>query len=1002
MKIDSQLDQLKTRLAENPRQVVAVLGAGVSIASAPNYKDVLSWVGLLKNGSKQCPDLDRKSEIDDLWMDYDKCSQAGRGSLLIGIADKLVHGFGGQESDKFEKWIKGVFGNIEYDSNEEELVQALMDMDVPLLTTNYDTIVEKILDYPSVNIEERHQVESVIAGDEKGIIHLHGMWTNPKRIVLDWNSYREAKEDYFLQYLQDQASMGRNLLFVGFGSGIYDPNFSSWIERIFKTIPDSYYNKYMLITKGQSDIPKGIIPLCYGNEGEYAKLPAFLRSLMPQDGSPQQMRRLSRAPVCFGRDTEIDQLVSSLIKENGSQSIIYGPAGIGKGTMALKSLHKTAVKNRFKKRRFSIGCNEITTYSTLLFRIAHLLDVPGELDLYKLRNSILSELKRKPTALLLDNFETIWKDEDSGEMKELLNRLAIVDKLALLVTYRGIPPFIDIKWTYNCKLPQISFPHDREMFLRRAGQKFANDPSLRNLLDAMDGVPLAIELIAHLAAGETTLAGLFEQWNKHKTDLLQQGKGETPNESWSVSLGLTLANRRMQSFERTLLSCIAFLPDGVSRKYLEERLPYSSSSIDALIELGLVEITEDDWLWLLAPIREHVKKHFSLDSQEMELLTNAIISYAENNCREIGSKEGLLAVQKIRPIMANIEASIQFGLKGQNWMKAAQATQKLTAAFTLAGIGDQHLLDCAYEKAKTEAATNVNQKLCLLVAKLRRAQGKIAEQSSELDKAEAIYQEVAEHFIPTLSGIGRKRLEARIKKDLADVALAKGETDPTTLYVQARHLLSNPDVGFPWHPIACDLGQAAAALKQDLEILKGGGQRAAKAKIQEARKKFERILKTSSDDANSDFRRIKGKCYQLLAEVAEALRADHWTLHHLIDALIELGPTGDIKNCSDCILDIINLIAESETDEKLFQEYIENPELMAVSGSIRKVELLTFGHLHMHFGKEMESNYYSESILAAKFHYRAAKEFWKKANEPHLVLQAEDGLKRLALLLPSK
>ena len=991
-----KLNELKERLASNPRQVVVIFGAGVSMASAPDHKNVLNWVGLLKNGCEQCSDSDRRREIDALWADYDKCSPVGRGSLLIAIADTLVRFFDGQESERFANWIKGVFGQIEPDSNEEELIQTLMTMDVPLLTTNYDTIAETILDYPTVNIEERDKVERVIAGDDKGIIHLHGVWTHPKQIVLDWNSYQKAKSDYFLQFLQDHSSVGRNLLFVGFGGGMSDPNFSSWIERIFKIIPKSSYDKFMVATEEQSDIPNGIVPLYYGKKGEYPKLPAFLRTLMPEESSAKQMRRLPLSKPCFGRDTEIKYLVQYLTRNNGSRIVIYGPAGIGKGTTVVKALHKSAIRNCFKRIR-SIPCNIVTTYANLYFKIAHQLDIEAKSDLSELKNAILSELKRAPTILLLDNFETLWKDENLEDLKDFLKQLAAVGELALLITYRGIPPSFGIKWTHECKLPKIAFPDDQKIFLKIAGQQFANDPNLQDLIDAMDGVPLAIELIAHLAIEEATLASLFDQWKERKTDLLH--RGTTPDESWPVSLGLSLA--RLQPAEQILLSCIAFLPDGISQKYLEDKLPHDALSLEKLLHLGLVEKMENGWLEMLAPIREHINRH-SDDSPDKSQLTDAMILYALENCSEIGSgergREGLAAIRRIRPIIENIETSIRYGLKGTNWRRAATAAQKFAATITLACIGDPKILDEAYEKAVKEAKINPSQDHTILVANLRRAQAKIAETNGNIDNARIIYLDILENIVPILTGKERKRLEGRIKKDIADVILEKGEEDPTTFYIQAYHLLKDPEVGFSWHPIACELGQAAAILKQDIGILKGGGQQAIKAKVREANKKLICILEKLATFADLDLRRVKGKCYRLLSEAAEALRDDRTALRQLINALVNFGPTGDIKSCSNCILAIINRITESEQAERFFREYIENSKLNDADNNVRKTQFLTFGQLHINFAKEMENDSDSESILAAKFHYRAAKEFWKKANEPRLIHQAEEGLKRLALL----
>ena len=105
---------------------------------------------------------------------------------------------------------------------------------------------------------------------------------------------------------------------------------------------------------------------------------------------------------------------------------------------------------------------------------------------------------------------------------------------------------------------------------------------------------------------------------------------------------------------------------------------------------------------MLAPIREHVNLHKPAEPQEIIDLTNAVISKTQELCKTIGSDGGLLAVLEIRRIIANIEASIRFGLKGSDWTKAAEAAQKYTAAITMAGIGNSQVLDEAFDKAKRD------------------------------------------------------------------------------------------------------------------------------------------------------------------------------------------------------------------------------------------------------------------------------------------------------------
>ena len=60
-------------------------------------------------------------------------------------------------------------------------------------------------------------------------------------------------------------------------------------------------------------------------------------------------------------------------------------------------------------------------------------------------------------------------------------------------------------------------PDARRMFLGVAGAKFEADPQLDELLDQLDGVPLAVELLGYAAQGQPDLDGVAKRW-QHERD----------------------------------------------------------------------------------------------------------------------------------------------------------------------------------------------------------------------------------------------------------------------------------------------------------------------------------------------------------------------------------------------------------------------------------------------------------------------------------------------------
>ena len=102
------------------------------------------------------------------------------------------------------------------------------------------------------------------------------------------------------------------------------------------------------------------------------------------------------------------------------------------------------------------------------------------------------------------------------------------------------------------------------MFLREAGAHHAADPALPKLLEALDGHPLSIELLAANAAGKADLKSLAADWSERHAAMLRRGDGDTRLTSLRVSLDISLAALGADSAAHRLLRLIALLPAGMA------------------------------------------------------------------------------------------------------------------------------------------------------------------------------------------------------------------------------------------------------------------------------------------------------------------------------------------------------------------------------------------------------------------------------------------------------
>ena len=112
-----------------------------------------------------------------------------------------------------------------------------------------------------------------------------------------------------------------------------------------------------------------------------------------------------------------------------------------------------------------------------------------------------------------------------GGTEALLGRLAEIEGLRLVITVRGETPHIPGPGAARCRTSNGSATDEaRALFLRHAGDQFAADPALPDLLRALDGHPLSIELLAANAAGKSNLKGLAADWSDRRADLLRPGR----------------------------------------------------------------------------------------------------------------------------------------------------------------------------------------------------------------------------------------------------------------------------------------------------------------------------------------------------------------------------------------------------------------------------------------------------------------------------------------------
>lgn len=282
------VEELQKEVAEN--RLICIVGAGVSIAASydPDRKpNVASWVGLLEDGIARCTEVasDLPVEWADRWRDILKLGEKGDGESLLSVAEQITVRLGGPSGGELKRWLRDTAGSLR--TRHPEVPRALAELGVPLLTTNYDDILEEVTSLKPIDWSDTANVVRVLRGETNAILHLHGHWNRSENLVLGVRSYEQITRDPKVQATLRTLLMTKTVLFIGYGAGLDDPNFGAlrrWWKDAFASSETRHYRLALRgeQAKTQAQYTKGenVLVVPYGDK--HADLAPFLAKLSPK------------------------------------------------------------------------------------------------------------------------------------------------------------------------------------------------------------------------------------------------------------------------------------------------------------------------------------------------------------------------------------------------------------------------------------------------------------------------------------------------------------------------------------------------------------------------------------------------------------------------------------------------------------------------------------------------------------------------------------------------
>ena len=246
-----EIQRLKTDIALN--QAIVFVGTHVSFYTTNGEQETAHWKGLLKHGLQRChqsgsltkPDFEafiNKFDSNTAALD-DYCSAANR------IKDCLK-----KKSDHpYKSWLLETVGQLL--PKRPGLIRAIGELECPILTTNYDSLLTDILQRQALTWNryctdvDDHSSEYM----KNSIVHLYGYFEEPDTVIFSRGDYKRLSQNVSGLLKLKSLLKTKTLLFIGYDTGSADPYFSNLLKWISQATDGKSSSMYKLVRSNRND-----------------------------------------------------------------------------------------------------------------------------------------------------------------------------------------------------------------------------------------------------------------------------------------------------------------------------------------------------------------------------------------------------------------------------------------------------------------------------------------------------------------------------------------------------------------------------------------------------------------------------------------------------------------------------------------------------------------------------------------------------------------------------
>ncbi|CAH2285527.1 Hypothetical predicted protein [Pelobates cultripes] len=284
---------LTTLSRKNPSDLVLVIGSEVSASVAPGVPALSSWrccIEAVIDAAEQCEVLHPGDVVEF------RKRVLGEQDLLAVVHDlirKMSQRAGHSKPSVFQDCLMKVFNDLEshiQNSTVLESIVSLMDKGAKVLTTNYDNLLElygQKMGRPmeSIDLNDKVKVLQWVQNHIKyGVLHIHGLYTDPCGVILDQCGYKDAVQDCELMLELLKLYSKKSFVFLGCGETLRDQIFQ--VLSLYTVQNTVSVEHYMLVRKENADtfyklqadlLLKGIKLMSYGDS--FTDFPLYIKGL---------------------------------------------------------------------------------------------------------------------------------------------------------------------------------------------------------------------------------------------------------------------------------------------------------------------------------------------------------------------------------------------------------------------------------------------------------------------------------------------------------------------------------------------------------------------------------------------------------------------------------------------------------------------------------------------------------------------------------------------------